>query len=259
MTSNRVFESLEDLFSEQLIYENVNIDKMIDIITSRNYFKTFIPISKVLISSYGNTEKSDNYITLLARQSNDSVIIGALFSERKLFELFNIFKLPENTFFCIKDKNNNIIAAFNYNQIYFSENDMLHYKDKYSILRHTMDSLECEVIVGIPDNYFTVMLKPLNELNSRYIFMAIILGLILSIIFALYNYLPLKELISIPTIINHGSKKTIANEFGYLKEVMKQSDIEIQKLRTSIKNMDNILRVNLFVNCFMEMSIQMMK
>lgn len=114
-------------------------------------------------------------------------------------------------------------------------------------MRHTIDSLECEVIIGIPENYFSGMLKPLNELNNRYIIIAIILGLILSIIFALYNYLPLKRLTSIPTIINHGRKKALANEYGYLKEIMERSDIEIQKLRTNIRNMDNVLRVNLFV------------
>jgi len=248
VTRNRIFESIENCFSEQLVYDEFGVDKMIETAINMDKFKAFIPVSGI---SNNYTGKYDRFLTILTRQTNDSVVIGTLFSESKLLELFNIPNLPKNTFFYIKDTNNNMLISHNLeydpNKIKGDMTEITYSGITYSILRHVMSSIGYEVIIGIPDNYFTELLVPLRVLYNNYIISAIIIGIILSIIFALFNYIPLRRLVDIPLLINRNMKKPCTNEYRYLRELMEHSDYEIQKLRSSIEDMDNTLRTNLFI------------
>ena len=66
-------------------------------------------------------------------------------------------------------------------------------------------------------------------------------------VFAKYNYAPLKNLVNIPLLLDFKKNKTSVNEYQYLKNVMQYSDDEIAKLRNKITNMNDTLRINLFM------------
>ena len=185
-----------------------------------------------------------------------------MLSKSRIFELFNLHNLPEDTFFYIKDKNNNIIISNNIDNSLIDKinaetvssaagfgdiSGITHNGVIYNTLRQTMRALECDVVIGIPDSYFTNLLFPLRVLCSLYIIAAIIIGILLSMVFAKYNYAPLKNLVNIPLLLDFKKNKTYVNEYQYLKNVMQYSDDEIAKLRNKITNMNDTLRINLFM------------
>lgn len=260
ITGTQIFDSLGNFLSEKFIYDELEANEIIEKVLSMNDYKMLIPVSGVLITYMNN--KYDDYITIIARQQNDNVIVGTLLSKSRIFELFNLHNLPEDTFFYIKDKNNNIIISNNIDNSLIDKinaetvssaagfgdiSGITHNGVIYNTLRQTMRALECDVVIGIPDSYFTNLLFPLRVLCSLYIIAAIIIGILLSMVFAKYNYAPLKNLVNIPLLLDFKKNKTYVNEYQYLKNVMQYSDDEIAKLRNKITNMNDTLRINLFM------------
>lgn len=248
ITRSTICESVENCFSEQIVYDEFSEDEVIEKIYEMDFFKTFIPVSGVAIKG---SDKHDRYLTLLTGQTNDSAVVGTLFSENKLYELFNIPNLPENMFFYIKDTHDDILVSKNLTLRPFEVPEgtgEIEYNDTvYNVMQYTMNSIGYKVIMGIADSYFNEMLVPLKVLIIRYILIAIGIGILLSIIFTLYSYMPLKKLMDIPLLADRSRKKPQTNEYKYIRELMERSEDEIQKLRNNIRDMDNTLRVNLFV------------
>lgn len=233
---NILYSSAQICFNEHIKYSEYGTDGFIDHITGLSSGLTILPSTDVVIDK----NKSRQYLTLVIRTMDDSTVFGMFFAQEDIFELFNAANLPEGLFFYITDMSGNMLFRHKYGDALpvreAKDTDFVYNGEDYSIIRHTMNSLSCEVVVGIPDGYFAEMLMPVSILSKKYILSAILIGILLSAIFSFFQFLPVRKLMQASLAKTYGKETTKANEFHYIKEVMDSASADIRYLHDDIED-----------------------
>lgn len=241
----RVFDSAADYFNFDVIYRDYSPDEILQWMSDINGRIKILPATWARV--HGGVEKK--YLTIVMSRPEDSAITGALFSEETLLSQFNIPNLPSGSFLYIADKDGNILFSYGYDKdpVVDHPRQIEYDGTTFSILSITIAMPVCRIILGIPDYYFEQLYLPLKKMISKYIWVAMGIGILFSILFALYNYIPIRELVSIPLKSGFFREKDIANEYNYINRFMESCFSQINQLKTDISIMEDTLRTNILV------------
>jgi len=242
----RVFDSAADYFNFDVIYRYYSPDEILQWMSDMNGRIKVLP--STLAKVHGDVQK--NYLTIVMSRPGDSTITGVLFSEETLLNQFNISNLPEGSFLYITDKDNTILFSYGYDEREpLTRNPgKAEYDDTtFSVFKTTITIPDCNITLGIPDYHFEEMYLPLKIMLHKYICVAMGIGILFSILFALNNYIPIRKLASIPLKNGFFKEKDTANEYSYINKFMESCSSEIKKLKTDILNMENTLRTNMLI------------
>ena len=110
-----------------------------------------------------------------------------------------------------------------------------------------MKSIDCTIVLGIPDYYFADMLQPLKKLYIQYALIALILGLFLGILFSLYHYAPVNKMVNLPLIRNYSYKRSGMSIYSSITEAIEVIDVTNKNLTAKIAATEEALCENLFV------------
>jgi len=244
----RVFDSAVDYFNFDVIYQDYSPDEIIQWMSDISGINGRIKILPATIAKvHGGVQKK--YLTIVMSRPKDSAITGVLFSEETLLSQFNISNLPNGSFLYITDKDGTVLFSYGYDKepLVSDAKQIEHDGTTFSILRTTIAMPLCNITLGIPDYYFEELYLPLKKMISRYIYLAMGIGILFSILFALYNYIPIRKLASIPLKSGFFREKDIANEYSYINRFIESCFSEIKQLKTDISIMENTLRSNMLI------------
>ncbi|WP_161496445.1 helix-turn-helix domain-containing protein [Clostridium thermosuccinogenes] len=242
----RVFDSAAEYFNFDVIYRDYSPDEILQWMSDMNERFKILPAT--LAKVHGGVQKS--YLTIVMSRPGDSAITGVLLSEETLLNQFNISNLPVGSFLYITDKDNKVLFSYGYDDKEPLTGNLgkAEYDDTtFSVLKTTIAIPGCNITLGIPDYHFEEMYLPLKKMIYKYICVAMGIGILFSILFALNNYIPIKKLASIPLKNGFFKEKDTANEYSYINKFMESCSSEIKKLKTDILNMENTLRTNMLI------------
>lgn len=175
-------------------------------------------------------------LLLILDYNRSSVRVGAVYLEETMKELFYINSLPDNSSLVVSDSEGNTLYQ------YGGEIIGKAYTGNTGLL-----NLEVNLIV--PYEYFNDMLTSFDRMLYTTSVSAGGIGLLLSVIFALVNYRPVRKLVSMT-----GENKKNKNEYQILFDSMQSSNRTIDSLNTHVIALEESLRANLFA-CFLNESI----
>ena len=251
ITTTRSFLDKTDYFKTFMQYDDISCDEILNLAHSDKYQKWFIMTKPITLFNTGTKERL-TFLTRLSTQSThfNTAIMCSVISKQKILNIFNIDKLPLEAFIYITDNDGNIILKHNY-----PDNLALSLKQSiiektinnkvYTAISETSKNVKCNVVLGIPNSYFHDTLIPIKQLIYRYIFTAILFGIIISVFFTIKSYAPIKGLLKwILDLTPYKDYKK--NEFECIKEAFDKINLSKANLLCEVKSMEDILKNNLF-------------
>ncbi|NMB95907.1 MAG: hypothetical protein GYA02_04750, partial [Clostridiaceae bacterium] len=248
ITEDFMFHNVKEAFIDYMAYDGYTLDEIVQKITTVNTGSGYI--SESMVSFFGSEKLK--CITLVNRKTNDSVIYGVLLSESNIANIFGLDSMPEDTFLYIASPDNSIAMSINYAydkplDLADDTGEVEYIGKKYTIISKKLSLLNLDVIVGIPDSFFTSKLKPLISLYIRYSTCALFIGLILGVVFSIYNYIPLKKLKELAMKGKYVTSDSKVNIYDCLEEAMLKSSVVNQNLENAIKSMKYKFQSNLLI------------
>jgi AraC-like DNA-binding protein len=247
LTKNYAFDNSHDCFSKYIVYEEYDAQDIITEFSKPNTIQQLLPTRTVTFFK----EKSGNYITLIVKEAFNTAIFGALISETEILKLFHFYGFPKDSFIYISAQDK---IPFSYN--YFPKEvftitgrieEISYNNNKYTVISKKLKSIDCTIVLGIPDYYFADMLQPLKKLYIQYALIALILGLFLGILFSLYHYAPVNKMVNLPLIRNYSYKRSGMSIYSSITEAIEVIDVTNKNLTAKIAATEEALCENLFV------------
>ena len=248
ITKNYVFDDVKSAFGDYMAYDGYTSDEIVQkiiMVSNENGF-----ISENMVDFFGT--KKLQCITLVNKKIDDSVIYGVLLSDSNIADIFGLNSMPEDTFLYITSPNKSIAMGINYvydKPLDFEDNmgEVEYIGKKYTVISKKFSLLNLSITVGIPDSFFTNKLDHLVSLYIRYSIYALFIGLILGVVFSIYNYVPLKKLKELAMKGKYVKSDDNTNIYNYLEEVILKSSVANQNLERTIKSMKYKFQCNMFI------------
>lgn len=181
-TRRSVFPDMNDCFESHLVYESYSTEQM-QALVSQGKGITVLPAQQVSIKGIG----SDEYLTVLVSSSSNgsSLVIGTLYPVESILDMFGVQSLPKATYLQITDKSGHQLLA---NHAPVENADYIEYT-KY------LPFAGCSVKMGIPEDWFSSITRPIAIQAQLMIFAAFFVGLVLCFWFSSLNVQPIRRLI----------------------------------------------------------------
>ncbi len=245
-SKTKIYPSLSGMFQNDLVYLGAEPAAVMKTVAAAPEYVSYIPAGEVFVSS---SYSSGRYLTLLTRRAGDSVVVGMLLDEERLFEMFGINNLPADSIFYITDAAGQMILHKNGagGTVPDAARQGTYRRDgrNYTVLQYSLDVIGGEIVLCLPDSYFLELNRPLLTLSVSCFVTALLIGFCLSLLVARFYYRPIKAIISLSP--GYAPARGGENEYVYIRNLILRSGDEIRSLQDSIRRMDDALRVNLLM------------
>lgn len=248
ITKYRVYDSVYSCMENYLKYGEWDTNEFLDLLWSQSGYVNFIGSSPIGIQ--GLTD--ENRLILVTRAKGSSSILCTFFNVNRLLNSFNIPQLYSDAIFYVVDRNNNIILSNGDNdKIPLDLGDGVIERDykgvPFTFITERMPGIHAQAVLGIPNYFFVKNVMPVKAVIIGYFIGAIILGIVISIIFAMQTYKPIKRLINIPTSSTYTDSEKRINEYEYIYNMIVNSDMANKVLKKKITDVESNLKSNYII------------
>lgn len=241
----RVFMHAQDYLQFDLVYESHTADQVLAWLRTKDRTARIFPAAKASVHN-GPTQQ---YLLAAFTRPTDSAVVGALLSQKNLLELFGIKKLPPDSFLYITDAQGKLQYTYQYGGDPLAKNtrEAAVSGHQYSVLSTGIPLPMLTVTLGIPEGYFAMLQQPLTTLVRGLQIAAALLGVVLSMLFAAINYLPVRKLVRVFKQNISGMVPSHIREYDVIAHYMATSSKTISELNKNIEKMENTLQANLLL------------
>lgn len=241
----RVFESLEDYLAFDLVYEDRDAAAVRDWIAGSRQASQVYPAGRARVHRGAPQE----YLMVAMTRPNDSVTVGAVLSQRNLLDLFGVNNLPENCFLYLTSPAGELLYAYQYDGALLPPEAAEATLDgeAYSVLSVSTVLPALNIRLGIPESYFRSQQQPLIDMVRGIQWAAILLGIVLSALFALLNALPVRKLARGFKHSGPGAAPSHIRELDAIGGYLHTSSQTIETLSADIADMERTLRSNVLL------------
>ena len=212
LTTNRMFLSSGDCFSNYIQYEN--IDHILTIFDKKysDGFLNAIPSTQVKTE-----DTAEDTVTFLLTKNNSNVLYGVLYPTKTLLEHFDLGALPETTYFTIQTPDGACLVQHG------APPEAA--RDFHSFTA-TIPLLKSTVTLSLPKVYFDAATTQANRQINMLFFFVSILGLMLCVMFSLSGAISLRKIMK-PYNVKPGRNR---NELAALKDFVEEKQSDNQQL-----------------------------
>jgi len=235
----------EDFFNDYMIYEELGTDGIlseIDSLMGASAGIRVIPGTDIKIrnNSIGKA------LTIMTTTQNDLTVACGVVSEKTIKEMLSFDDLPAESFILMYTEKGRTLMEVNCGaEISRAASSGIRSADvggeKYLIVDEHIPMLQSYVSVGVPESYLYEQAKPVMSLAIFYICITFILGIIIAVMLAYYNYRPIKKLVS---LIDKDSESD--NEFKLIGQTLSEHDIANKRMTGEIERMGGVIKTNIF-------------
>lgn len=199
-----IYPSGIEFFSRYVRYESTAAESLYATLRAQSNQLMLLPSSPISV----NFAPTQEYFTISLRPLGSSITLCALYSLAEIRALFQMDQLPADAFLHYTAKDGGTIFRLGAKEE----------SPRDTCLTQSLHVLGGSITLGIPLHYFTQQIAGVWRMIVLYILFACILGALLSVLLALYNYRPLYQLMKI-TGNAAGGALSNKNEFTYLTEL----------------------------------------
>lgn len=242
---SRVFDDVYQYLDFDLVYQDYSSDQVLDFLESVDSHSEILPATHARV----NMAAQQKYLTVVGQQDNDSSVAGALFREGDLLKLFNLPSLPDDSFLFITNAAEEPVYTYQYDKqvLDIDQDTVRHQESDYFLLSTQVAIPYCTVTLGIPNSYFEELHRPLKQMVTYCILTAILIGVLCSTMFAVFNYMPIRRLERFSLQSAGQRRQPWLKEYHSIERSMASSLAEIDQLRENAASMRTSLRANLFI------------
>lgn len=187
-------------------------------------------------------------LPMIGATNKDSILYFLIDSKRMIERLISN-DIIEQGFIYILDKNDNFILRHNYHGDALQIQDKPVYEKNLDGMGNTtLMHIESEdtglkVVVGVPDSIFNRKIHSEMQLLTIYLLSAVLIGIIMSLLFAYRQSKPIQNVINtISGIIGRKEKK---NTYEYIKDVFLEISQTNEAYRQQISIMESSIKISL--------------
>ena len=218
-TRLRSFPNMQDCFSNYLRFEETDPDEI------RQRIVTFsgidiLPVQNISIN--GGAEKEYMTVLLASPSAGSSLVIGVLYPVDTILDAFEVGELPESAWLRMDTKDGTPLLTYN------TENANI----RYHVFTHKIPTMGTTVSIGIPDDHFTSIIKPITRTTTIIIAAVYLLCIPLCILFSSISVQPMRRLIS--SYAPGGDSRTFGNELHTIRHLLVQNRQSQEQLSQSL-------------------------
>ena len=206
VTQNRLFPNRWECFGSYLRYEDMDAEDVHAWLTEPG----FVRLSGSMTVQVGG--KECRCVTLLIRPSGSSAVLGILYDEQTVLEMFGVSALPEGTYFRLTD-------ASGLNRVSYGHEN----KGGCHEFTASIRGVGGNAVVGIPKDYFSEMTAPTRLFGLVLLGLTLLLGLVMCVVLSGMGAKPLQKLLSSYGLQEGGSSR---NEISRLADILASSQVE---------------------------------
>ncbi|WZL77348.1 helix-turn-helix transcriptional regulator [Eubacteriales bacterium mix99] len=228
-----------DCFEKFISFEGMNPSQTVRSLYDMGAKGELLPAQQVSIGI--GARGFSSYLIYVFRPSSESTIYGMLLAESDILSLFHLQDLPRET---------NLVIASDEGEILYT-NRKEATENNFTVLECNLSSLRAKVVLSIPDSYFNELIEPITSLNVLYAVIAVAIGTVCSVGFALMHVRPVQRLLRISS--NRESVRP-SNEYQALEQTIRGSITENWQLQKQINENRKIFRTNLLTRLMVQES-----
>lgn len=232
-STNTIYMDNSVFFSTYMVYEALkeNVLSLLARLDSSGI--GFIPSTSIRI----NFSAAEDYLTLIVRIPGSSVTICVLYKTSELLSLLGMNILPDAAYLSLKRDNGSEIV---------STKAVPRNRDRYTEISFEIPTIHGVLTVGVPESFYIEQVRETKKLVDRYLWGAIVLGLVLAVMFAVYSYLPIYRLVR----LNELNTSTVSdtNDFEYLRNVSEQFASTNHRLQSALDSMHKAIAESTLTN-----------
>lgn len=202
----RVFTRSANCFETYIVYEDLSAEDVRAWIAEPGMVRLTAE-KTVMVAG-----KEQSCMTLLVRPSGASCVLGILYSNQTVFDMFSLPDLPEDSYFHLTDSEGNLLLCYGQAE----RSDCYEFTD-------TIQGGDCTVVLGISREYFSEVLAPTRRFGVLFLGLTLLLGLLLCAVFSNVGARPLRNLLSSYGLENAGTSR---NEISRLADLLASSQLE---------------------------------
>lgn len=219
MGRQRTFHKLDEYLSFDIAFADASIsEQMKQMMFAKENFQV---LSFENVSVYKAAPQ--DCLIFLMRRPHDSIVIGTVISQRNLADLFGFDRLPENAVLRLMDMNGRELIVLGDS------------KDEISntVLDTTISFAKLTVQLQLPEAYFDEMTEPVRSQIHMLQMIVIVVGLILSTLFAIICSKPVHKLAKGRLLKPHTS---FVREYRSINHYMATTNAQLQTFQEKLRS-----------------------
>lgn len=253
LSKNRVYHTYSSFYDYYIHYNELNVDEWRERTRSdiEKGQKKIYPETGAYLLDEGERSIITYCVPFINNTLSNRGMALFLIDRDELLKMLEIENKFSDSFICIRDQNENLILNHGYDgevgELLSSEdvNSFKYKGEPYTVFTVSDYDSGLTYIVGTPDLSYQQVLQPVKHLIYLYVLIAAIIGTVLSVMFAIYQYSPVKKLIDIVSSsgINYDKSN---NEYDYFKDAFLTVNEDKQKLFEQIQTLDSAIGASMF-------------
>ncbi|MCQ2419982.1 MAG: hypothetical protein MJ118_02485, partial [Clostridia bacterium] len=207
-TRLRSFPDMQDCFSDYLCYAEKSADEIRQEITGLSGID-ILPVQSISIA--GSSPKEYLTVLLPSSSTGSSLVIGILYPVDKILDAFDVQNLPQSTWFSLCTNDGAELLSYNEKE----ENA------DYHVFTCSISTMGAKASIGIPDDYFTSIIRPITGRISVIIAAVYLLGVLLCVLFSSISVQPMRRLIS--SYVQEDTDGPSGNELNTIHHLLVQN------------------------------------